>query len=195
MLIPFGVFSAAGAGAGSAGSYDLISTTVLGSNTASVTFDVTGLGSTYKHLQIRMVAQSTSTDNSGWRWVRLQGTFNSDTTNSNYAIHQLYANAGSAFSYAETSSRKGYGIAARNSEAGFSASIIDILDAFSSSKNKTSKTIYGMTGSNSSNDSTSGMLSHLWMNTSAITSINITTEDGSNFKTGSRFSIYGSKGV
>jgi hypothetical protein len=53
MLIPFGVFSAAGSSVSN--SYELISTTILpNSSSTSVTFDVSSLASTYKHLQVRV---------------------------------------------------------------------------------------------------------------------------------------------
>jgi hypothetical protein len=53
---PLGILSAAGAGGGVAGDYELISSEILGTTAASVTFSSLGdYSSTYKHLQIRAV--------------------------------------------------------------------------------------------------------------------------------------------
>lgn len=65
----------------------------------------------------------------------------------------------------------------------FSASITDFLDPYSTTKNKTIRTLGGYNGETALN-------SGLWQSTSSITSITIrTTTD--NFAIGSRFSIYG----
>ena len=191
MLIPLGVLSAAGAAVG--GTYELIATEILAGTAASITFSNLGDYSfTYKHLQIRSAPKSNSTDNSGNGWVRLNGSFNGNTTDSDYAIHILNSNAGGSpqvESIAETSSRKGFGVAARNSE-NFSANITDILDPFSSSKNTTSRTLSGTIGT----PSRFQIMSHLFNNTASITSVTLTTEDGSSFVAGSRFSLYGIRG-
>jgi hypothetical protein len=191
MLIPFGVFSAAGAGGGggSAGAYEQIATTILGSNQATISF--ASIAQTYKHLQIRYSAKSNSTTASGEGHVRLQGAFNSNSTDSNYAIHVLRGVASNpVLSEAETSSRKGFGAATRNA-GNFCSAIIEILDYASTSKNTTTRTFWGYNGSTASQV---GIHSLLFNNTAAVTSIDITTEDGSSFVSGSRFSLYGIKG-
>jgi hypothetical protein len=65
----------------------------------------------------------------------------------------------------------------------FSASITDILDAFSTVKNKTVRWFGGYPNELC-------LASNLWENTNAINSITITTS-ADNFSVGSRFSIYG----
>ena len=67
MPIPLGFFAAAGAVAG--GSYDLLETTILSSNAASVTFsNLNNYAADYQHLQIRAVVKgSLGTFYSGWR--------------------------------------------------------------------------------------------------------------------------------
>jgi hypothetical protein len=185
MLIPLGILASSGGGA--AGSFDLISTTILGSATSSVTFDVTGLGSTYKHLQIRMTTRnSVAGTGDDYAFIR----FNSDT-GSNYAFHRLYGYSGSVYSTAGTSiTAARMGITPRNGETSglFNPVVVDILDPFSSSKNKTLRSLSGGTGV------TMNMMSGLWMNTTAVTSVSIVEGGGGNFVTGSRFSIYGIKG-
>jgi len=135
MLIPFGVFSAGVSSIAPAGSYDLISTTILGSTTASVTFDVSTLSATYKHLQIRSVSRVTGS----FGTVDDLMTFNLSTTG--YTSHYLLGNGSAASSGASTGRAN---MITYNSSSGatsasnvFGANVLDILDAFSTSKNKT----------------------------------------------------------
>jgi hypothetical protein len=190
-LFPLGILSAAGGVL--EGDFELIETQILTGTQASFVFSNLGTYSTtYKHLQLRSAPKSNSSAASGLGWVRLNGSFNGNTTDSNYAIHILNSNAGGSpqvESIAETSSRKGFGVAARTNE-NFSANITDILDAFSSTKNTTSRTFSGTPSSTSRVQ----LMSHLFNNTASITSIEISTEDGSSFVAGSRFSLYGIKG-
>jgi hypothetical protein len=191
MLIPFGIFSAgAGGGGGGAGSYDLISTTILGSSAASVTFDVTGLGATYKHLQIRMTPR---TDRASFSVDELYMRFNSDT-GSNYASHMLYGTGSSVGSLATTTqtySRNLVGAGSTAPSSVFGAGVIDILDAFSTTKNKTNRALTGALGSG---ENQIRLSSGVWMSTSATTSVSLGPVNGTNFVSGSRFSLYGIKG-
>ena len=190
MSFGLGFWAAAGAGGGAAaGPYEQIATTILTGTQATISF--ASIAQTYRHLQIRYSAKSNSTTASGEGHVRLQGAFNSNTTDSNYAIHVLRGVGSSpVLSEAETSSRKGFGAATRNA-GNFCSAIIDILDYASTSKNTTTRTLWGYTGSSASQV---GIHSLLWNNTAAVTSIDITTEDASLFVAGSRFTLYGIKG-
>jgi hypothetical protein len=69
--------------------------------------------------------------------------------------------------------------------------IADILDAFSTTKNKTIRTL---SGSADSNNLRTWLVSNAWFSTAAVTSITIVTNNGSNFVSGTRFSIYGARG-
>lgn len=184
MLIPFGVFSAAGITA-TGPSYDLISTTVLGSATATVTFDVTGLGSTYKHLQVRAVTRTNHGDLYDAAYMRFNGS------TSTYSDHQLAGTGSSIFSQGATSGSyiNAFFTAGNTGTSGsFGAAVIDYLDAFSTTKNKTIRQFSGRT---------TGTLVTLgsgqWMSTSAITSISFTPIYGTTWNIGTRFSIYGVK--
>lgn len=173
MLIPFGVFSAAGSSVPS--DYELISTTILASTATSVTFS--SIPSTYKHLQIRMAANSTA---SGATFFQ----FNSDTGN-NYAQHIMYGNGSSVASGATTSANAGYIGYTTTGTNIFPASVIDILDFASSTKNKTARILHG------DNISNIMLNSAAWFSTAAITSI--TLYPNANYVVGSRFSLYGVK--
>lgn len=190
MLIPLGILASSGGGAG--GSYELISTTILGSTTASVTFDVTGLGSTYKHLQIRYTARG----DSGNAYSGIRYRLNSDS-GSNYSTHMLKGDGGSVGSYYTDTftglTTGGYQVEMVGNGAtanAFAAGVFDLLDAFSTTKYKTSRAITGRAIS----DSQVALISGSWRNTAAVTSIQVAPTGSSNFLTGSRFSIYGIKG-
>jgi uncharacterized phage protein gp47/JayE len=185
-LSALGIFSAAGAG-GVAGTYELIETSIVsGSSTTTVTFSNLGTyASTYKHLQIRGVAKPATNANT---YLRMNG----DTGN-NYAWHELYTYdpASSVASSAGTSQNHIKAIYADGTGTAnsFGAGVIDILDCYSSTKNKTVRILTGTT-----DDVFVAVRSGLWNNTASITSLTLTTSDGSNLVAGSRFSIYGIRG-
>jgi len=183
MLIPLGILASAG---GASAAYELISTTVLGSNTASVTFTDGGSWSNYKHLQIRMTARSISAVTEVAAQIRL----NSDT-GANYAFHYLLGGGSTPFAGASTSSTNisFYGMAGGSATANsFGVGIIDILDYASTSKNKTLRALTGVGATKI------GLGSGVWLNTAAVSSVLIYPEGTTSWATGSRFSIYGVRG-
>ena len=185
-LSALGIFSAAGAGVVSAGSYELIETQILGSSQASVTFSSLGTySSTYRHLQLRMMTRADQVNDGIFM------RFNGDT-GSNYADHNLLGNGSSVFSQARTSqsniqfARTAYSSMTANS---FSGIVLDVLDAYSTTKNTTIRALSGMTGGADNLQLYSG----LWNNTAAVSSI-LVYSGATNFVSGSRFSLYGIKG-
>ncbi len=182
LISPMGFFAASGGAA--AGAYELISTTVLGADTASVTFS--SIDQTYKHLELRIVGRN---NDSGGTQNNLRMTVNGSSTG--YAYHRLGGNGSSVTSIAATSATQFYVGAlptnAQTSQSG--AAVISILDYASVSKNKTIRSFFGASASDAS---TVGLYSGLWTSTSAITSILLLTSGS--FVAGSRFSLYGIKG-
>ena len=184
-LSALGIFSAAGAGGVAvAGDYELISTTILGTSTASVTFSSLGdYSSTYKHLQIRAVAKYDSA------FDNLLMRFNSDTGN-NYSHHRLIGNGSTVSSIATANTSSLFpGLASSTTSGIYSPTVIDILDPYSTTKNTTIRALYG-----DSENPTVRLASGAWYNTSAISSILIYSQSSFNFVAGSRFSLYGIKG-
>jgi hypothetical protein len=187
---PLGILSAAGAGGAAFSSdYELIETQILGSNQASVIFSSLGTySSTYKHLQIRLLGRQTlAAGGQGDIYVR----FNADSS-SNYARHFLQGNGSTVTSGATANNSFALGGQApyNNETTGaFGGSVIDILDAYSTTKNKT---IRALSGSHSSNAPVIQIASGHWRNTASITSITLSLFDI--WLTGSRFSLYGIKG-
>jgi hypothetical protein len=169
--------------------YELVTTTVLTTDTASVTFGSLGdYSSTYKHLQIRITGRTDRALAVDSAMLR----FNSDT-GSNYIRHWLTGNGSSASSSAETGQTRMFvaRLAGDTASASiFGAGVVDILDPYSSNKNTT---VRSLTGNYATGFTEIYLFSGLWNSTASITSIDLTPNIGSNFKTGSRFSLYGIK--
>lgn len=192
MLTAFGLIGASGA-ALIPGSYDLISTTVLSSSQPSITFDTSSLAGTYKHLELRFMARSDRGNVEDAIIMRM----NNDSTTS-YYNHTLIA---SPYSSSVGSSSQGgftgieyiYIPASTAPGSIYGAAVMSINDAFSSSKNKTTRTFWGE-APNVHTYAPIALSSGTWVNTSSITSITFSVRYGSNFVSGSRFSLYGIKG-
>jgi hypothetical protein len=182
-LSALGIFSAAGAGGVvAAGTYELIESNILGTAVSSVVFSsLATYASTYKHLQVRIVTKSASTNNN--TLLRLNGD-----TATNYNWHLLSGDGSSVASYNGANADFIYA-APLTPTTGFGASVVDILDAYSTTKNKTVRALGGVSEGIYLQSS---LYSGAWRSTSAITSV--TLSSGVNFAVGSRFSIYGIRG-
>lgn len=167
--------------------YDLLETEILGGSQTSVTFSSlnSNYGADYQHLQIRMATRSDRPTGSN---TNLNLVINADT-GSNYSSHQIYfttglgaAGGGSASSiYLGPTSQPASGTNV------FGVMTVDILDPFHTSKNTTVRGIGGF--------ATGALMltSGAWLNTNAVSSLQIICEPSNNFVTGSRFSLYGLK--
>lgn len=181
-LIPLGILASSLPSGGNA--LTLISTQVLTGAASSISFN--SISSSFKHLQLRIVAR---TDRS----LQLDGCilrFNGDT-GSNYAYHKLYAAGVGVTSAGWNSETKiAQVFVAGNTAASnaFGGGTIDILDYSLTSKNTTVRTF---SGASVDTYPYFGLGSGVWLNSAAITSITIGTETGPNFLAGSRFSLYG----
>jgi hypothetical protein len=173
-MIPIGILAASGAGL--AGSYHLLSTTILTTTTASVTFSsLNTLAAGYQHLQIRAVVTMASGN-----YVSTQ--FNGVT--SGYRYHQMANSGSSVSSISDTGAAISTFIGYNDKPA---AAVIDILDPFNASKNTTQKALAGVAPNNIT------FSSGLFASTSAITSITLLEFYAGSFAAGSRFSLYGLK--
>jgi hypothetical protein len=168
-----------------AGDYDSISTTTVGvGGVASVTFS--SIPSTYKHLQIRAIARCDAAATLRNANIQINGD-----TGSNYSIHELLGDGGSASVGAATSQTSTEGFIVPGSSIGaniFGVTIIDILDYTNTNKNKTLRSLSGMDANGSGRVY---LYSGAWLSTAAITSINIAP--ASNFVQYSSFALYGIK--
>jgi len=178
--MPFGLgfFATAGVSA-AAGSFDLLETQVLTGSQASVTFSsLSTYASTYQHLQIRAVARTTQAANHGLVYLDFNGGAGT--------IGHYLLGDGSSVSSDDSDSRAGFVTGANFAANGFGAIVLDILDPFETTKNKTARSLSGP-----------GlgiyMASALWASTSAVTSL--TLRSTANFVQYSRFSLYGIRAV
>ena len=193
MPIPLGVLAVAGAGAGpvaGGNAYELLETQTLSGTQASVTFSnlISSYGSTYQHLQIRMVTRG---NRSGAEDSNIYIQFNSQT-GTYYNSHYLRGNGSATESVAFTSTNNtGIFLSQANTGAtqtanSFAASIVDILDPFETTKFTTVRTLAGMTGA----------LNRIFLHsgafrlTDAVDTITIDDTIG-DFTQYSRFSLYG----
>lgn len=180
----------AGNAAFSPSAFESIATTTLSSSSSTITFS--SIPSTYQHLQIRAIVRTATvtTDSSGY--IR----FNSDS-GTNYAWHWLYGNGTSALATGGATQDKIQIMVsmpgASYSTSIYGASIVDIHDYASTTKNKTVRTFNGVDNNSGSTSSKVNLVSGLWINTNAITSITITGFN--DFAAGSVFSLYGIKGA
>ena len=163
----------------------LISTTLLTQNEPSVTFsNLDQFAGIYKHLQIVYSARSDASNTARPLVINFNGN-----TGTSYTAHDLFNNGSAVSSSANNGlaySFFGYITAAGNISGNFGAGVSDILDAFSATKNKTFRTLSGMTGTDGQIIINSGA----FLNTSPISSLSIRSFSG-NLATGSRFSLYG----
>jgi len=167
----------------STNSYESIATSTVGSGGASY-IEFTSIPSTFEHLHIRFSSlNSTSTDS------RLQ--INGDT-GSNYAFHYL-GRAGSASVIAGGGSSAAYIFMGNTQESTIPTShIIDILDYKNTNKYKTIRLLSG--GYQGAYAPWVGLLSGLWQNTNAITSLKLYVGSGT-LSQYSKATLYGIKGV
>jgi hypothetical protein len=148
--------------------YDSIATTTVGAGgAASITFS--SIPQTYRHLQIRGIMR---TDRAGQPKDQLRMQLNSDT-GSNYVAHYLSGDGASAAAAANT----GLSFINNNSVTGatsaasiFGVVVMDILDYTNTNKYTT---VRFLSGYDTNGAGTVELDSGLWLNTAAITNINI----------------------
>lgn len=169
------------------GAFDSIAT--ASGTGSSPTISFSSIPSTYRHLQIRAIARTTELS-TGFAYLTMN--FNGVST-SDYAQHKLIGDGSAASATGvgfQTSIEIGNCV--KNSEPAniLGVTIIDIHDYASTTKNKTVRSISGWDTNGSGRMM---LLSGLFVNTTAITSITLQNSSG-NFTTSSVFALYGIKG-
>ena len=160
---------------------------------SSTTITFSSIPSTYKHLQIRSMASDVYSGVQGSASITVQ--YNGDT-GSNYTRHHLYGNGTTA--YAEGAGNLSSGAILAGMTYGtatnvYGTSIVDIIDYASTTKYKTTRNFSGADRNASDSTYYIALSSFLWMSTSAITSITLTSGNAA-FTTSSSFALYGIKG-
>lgn len=172
--------------------FESIATVTGTGSSSSITF--TSIPQTYTSLQIRGIARGLT---AGTTASNLRLIINADT-GANYAYHNLQGTGATAVATGGTA--LGYVLLPRltcNSGVTsdtYGAMIIDLHDYASTTRNKTVRVFGGLDANTASTEFRVSLASGLWINTSAITSIEITSDAG-NFTTASTFALYGIKGA
>jgi hypothetical protein len=166
--------------------------TVTGSP-ASITFS--SIPSTYKHLQIRGISRDFYSASQAAFNVLMR--FNNDS-GTNYTDHRIWGTGSGVSAYGSTGSSSiviPYSSSSSNSSntTAYGASICDILDYTSTTKNKTVKIFSGFDFNTASADYRVSLNSGLWLNTNAITTITL-LPGVTAFNAGTTFALYGMKG-
>jgi hypothetical protein len=168
-------------------SYESIAT--LNGDGTNTFFTFSSIPSTYKHLQVRILARWTDAVTTGGIIMRM----NSDS-GSNYSYHYVEGDGGSAGAGGGASLSFAYpfGNVPGSSTASniYSTIVIDILDYANTNKNKTMRALAGYDANGSG---LVGLRSSAWYNTAAINSL---TFGSSAYKltTASQIALYGIKG-
>jgi hypothetical protein len=174
------------------GSYESIATVTAAGGEASLTFS--SIPATYASLQIRDIYRDQYTANPYSAELRVR--FNSDS-GANYVSHWLQGDGSTATAQSNTGANQikiiSAGVADAVSANIYGASIIDIHDYVSTTKNKVTRAFAGANDNTSSTEFKVSLNSGLWLDTSAITSIGLLAPN--NFKAGSTFALYGIKGA
>lgn len=166
------------------GSFESIATVSVGSGgTSSV--DFSSIPSTYAHLQIRGIFQTSRNADS-----QMYTRFNGDTSN-NYSYHTLYGTGSSIGSYGSGTINTGaWGNCGPTTTSVFTTAIIDILNYSSTSMYKTVRILTGWdnNGTGQVNFGSFG-----WRSTDAISSISIFCANSGTTQQYSQFALYGVK--
>jgi hypothetical protein len=163
--------------------YELIQTSII-TDTGVAQVDFANLPQIYKHLQLRVVMRDTS---SGPVAEKIGFNNNLSTV---YDTHNLSGNGSTviANNIINQDTIQSWRSPGSNAAANvFSATIVDILDYTSSTKNTTTRSLHGFVESTNEIALRSGA----WRNTQAVTSVKVYT---GGLAIGSRISIYGIRG-
>jgi hypothetical protein len=165
--------------------YTLISSNVLASSAASVTFS--SIPATFTDLVLRWSAR---TDASGSQYDSIYMKFNGNSAN--YSRTTLRGNGAAAASQQASSQTEANILISASAPTGTSNTFSNVeifIPSYTASQNKPFSSF-----SAQENNTTTAFLfanANLWSNTAAITSIALTPEIGPNFVSGSSFYLYG----
>lgn len=164
--------------------WTLIQHTALTSSAASVTLGSGGtIPQTYKTLKVLFSSRSDATSTFGDTvLVRPNGA----TTNLSSRI--IYGQGSGAFSTSTSNARSGQGSTTAQTSNTFGNGVLDIPN-YSGSTNKP-MSADGVSENNAAN-AIQELGAALWSNTAAITSLTFVPETGTNFVSGSTFTLYG----
>jgi hypothetical protein len=166
--------------------YTLISSNVLGSSAASVTFSA--IPATYTDLVVRFSSRTSRA--SVFDQIKL--TFNSDTA-TNYSDTYIFGDGSTAYSGSDVSSNYSLLVYSNGDSATastFGQGELYVPNYTASTKKPSSSFVVAETNAATQR---MGANANLWQGTAAITSITFTPFTATNFLSGSSFYLYGLK--
>ena len=170
-------------------SYESIATTTLTGTQATITLG--SIPSTYKHLQVRILARSN-------RAVTLDSAFiylNADSTapSGNYNAHSLTGDGSAASASYDSGNFLAVQVVPGASATAniFGGFVFDLLDYTNTNKYKVSRSLGG---SDLNGSGQVRLCSGLWRSTAAVSSLTLTTNGGGSFIAGTQIALYGIKG-
>lgn len=167
-------------------SFESIATVTAAGGETSL--NLTSIPSTYSSLQLRWIARTSRGGPYGYFAIR----FNSDSS-AVYTKHSLWADGANVNATAATGTAQSeitYAASGATAGAGtFGVGILDLHNYASTTQNKTYRSFDGNDNNGTGNVE---ICSGLWINTSAITAINLVTT-AHTFTAGTTFSLYGVK--
>lgn len=173
------------------GGFESIATVTAAGGEEALTF--TNIPQNYVALQIRGIARRHVSTTSP---MDMQISFN--VVGPDYRDHGLVGDGSAASAYGAATN--GYGIRVSNAIPGdsvtagvFNASVIDIHDYASSTRNKTVRALAGVAGNTSSTNFRVEITSGLYISLNPVTSLTLYVSTG--FKAGSTFALYGIRGA
>ena len=178
------------------GDYDWISSYVV-PNTTTASFSITGIPSTYKHIELRGSVRVTRPGQYGGE---LYVGLNNDTTNSNYYNHETAAyppagtNTGASW---QSSGYPGFYAIRTTADAAqtgnFAPFVLNIADYTNTNKKKNIRMLNGWEV-NTSSYGQMLLFGGLWQGTAAVNRIDFGMAYGTYIAQGSVFNLYGIKG-
>ena len=172
--------------------YTLISSNVLASSAASVTFSA--IPSTYTDLVLRCSTRADSSSGSYASYIL--ASINSTTTSGSFTVLSMNSTSTAATSFNATGNTNWLGAANGGGTTANTFSNVELyLPSYTASQNKP-MSVFSVFENNASGVGTGGpwgAFAELWSSTSAITSISLTLSGGYNFVSGSSFYLYGLK--
>jgi hypothetical protein len=176
-------------------SYESIATATVGSGGQS-TVEFNSIPSTFKHLQVRVIARDNRVPPSGnFNNMHLQVGNGSIDTGSNYTYHTIRGDGSSASTDGAGNSTVTDYTVIPSSTAGsntFGAQIWDILDYANTNKYKT---IRMLSGTDNNGTGLIEFSSSVWRSTSAITNLRFLLSSTPSFVQYTQFALYGIKGA
>jgi len=160
-------------------SYESIATVTVGVG-GSASIEFTSIPSTFKHLQVRVLAKFSAGD---WTEIKLNGD-----TGSNYTYHYLQGTGSAASAGGGGFNASGLGV---QFSTEWGSAVIDVLDYTDTNK---LKTVRNFGGYDANGSGWIGLTSNLWNNTAAITSLKLQKSSAGTFAQYSSFALYGIKG-